>query len=457
MMNNPLVIENTTILTMNETREVKENSSIAVIGNQIAAIGSVEEIRASFPEGRFMDGKGKVVMPGLINCHTHIAMSLQKGITMAVPDGLYRVMWPVEKALTPEDIYAGALIGGAEALLGGSTTVVDHYFHMEEITRATLQLGLRGALGHTIMSRLGPVTGEKELREGIDFARRWKGKHELVIPMLAPHASDTVAQEWLKELRETATSEGFRLHLHLAQSQRELDYIREQHNLGCVEYLEDIGFLGEDVLAAHCIHIDDREMDILARSGAHPVYCPMGHSLGGKPMRTWELLERGTGVLIGTDCVTSNNVMDLTGELRIAGAAQKQLTGDRTAMPGMKILEMVTVDAAKAIGMEGKLGSLAPGYLADLVVLDISGLHAAPNYSLVDNIIYSCTGRDVETVIVNGQVVVEQGKLLTADEEELVELAERYGRKLMKRAVEKDPELNFLWMKNCKFCKTAEE
>jgi 5-methylthioadenosine/S-adenosylhomocysteine deaminase len=445
MMNNPLVIENTTILTMNETREVKENSSIAVIGNQIAAIGSVEEIRASFPEGRFMDGKGKVVMPGLINCHTHIAMSLQKGITMAVPDGLYRVMWPVEKALTPEDIYAGALIGGAEALLGGSTTIVDHYFHMEEITRATLQLGLRGALGHTIMSRLGPVTGESELREGIEFARRWKGKHELVIPMLAPHASDTVAPEWLKELREIATSEGFRLHLHLAQSQRELDYIHEQHGTGCVEYLEDIGFLGEDVLAAHCIHIDDHELDILAQSGAHPVYCPMGHSLGGKPMRAWELLQRGAGVLIGTDCVTSNNVMDLTGELRIAGAAQKQMTGDRTALPSMKILEMVTVDAAKAIGMEGKLGILSPGYLADLVMLDISGLHAAPNYSLADTIIYTCTGRDIQTVIVNGQVVVEGGRLLTADEEELVQLAEATGRRLIQRAVEQDPELSWLW------------
>lgn len=445
-MTNHLVIENITILTMNSAREIKENASIVINGSQITEIGSADEIRTQFPDARYMDGKGKVVMPGLINCHTHIAMSLQKGITMAVPDGLYRVMWPVEKVLTPEDIYTGALIGGAEALLGGSTTIVDHYFHMEEITQATLKLGLRGALGHTIMSRLGPITGEHELREGIDFARRWKGKHELVMPMLAPHASDTVAPEWLKELREIATSEELRLHLHLAQSQRELDYIREQHGMGCVEYLEDIDFLGEDVLAAHCIHVDDHELDILARSGAHPVYCPMGHSLGGKPMRAWELLQRGAGALIGTDCVTSNNVMDLAGELRIAGAAQKQLTGDRTAMPSMKILEMVTVDAAKAIGMEGKLGSLAPGYLADLVVLDIAGLHAAPNYSLADTIIYACTGRDVDTVIVNGQVVVKGGKLNTVDETELVEMAERYGQKLMKRAVENDPELNFLWM-----------
>jgi 5-methylthioadenosine/S-adenosylhomocysteine deaminase len=162
-------------------------------------------------------------------------------------------------------------------------------------------------------------------------------------------------------------------------------------------------------------------------------------------MRAWELLQRGAGVLIGTDCVTSNNVMDLTGELRIAGASQRQMSGGRAAMPSMKILEMVTVDAARAIGMEGKLGTLAPGYLADMVMLDISGLHAAPNYSLADTIIYTCTGRDVDTVMVNGQVVVESGRLLTADEDELVQLAETTGRRLIQRAVDQDPELAWLW------------
>ena len=162
-------------------------------------------------------------------------------------------------------------------------------------------------------------------------------------------------------------------------------------------------------------------------------------------MRAWELLGKGANVLIGTDCVTSNNVMDLVGELRIAGAAQRQLSGDAAAMPSMKILEMVTVDAAKSIGMEGQLGSLQPGYLADLVMLNIHGLHAVPNYSVIDNIIYACNGRDVELVIVNGQVVVEDGKLRTADEEELIALADEKGRALMKRAVEHDPELSWLW------------
>jgi len=438
-------ITDAAIITMNATRDVLPSATVLVEGNRIAAIGPADQVLADHPGIALIDGRGKVVLPGLINAHTHIAMSLQKGVTQAVPEGLYRVMWPVEKALTTEDVYYGALIGGAEALVNGCTTVVDHYFQMEHIARATTQLGLRGFLGHTIMSRLGPFTGEHELREGIDFVSRWKGKHPLVTPMLAPHASDTVATEWLQELRQEADRQQVGLHLHLAQSAREQAYINEQFGKGCVEYLADMDFLRPDVLAAHCIFIEDEELGLFSQTGAHPVYCPMAHSLSGNPMRAWEMLQTGAGALIATDCVCNNNVMDLLGELRIAGAAQRQLIGDRTAMPSMKILEMVTVDAAEAIGMAGQLGAVVPGYLADLTVVNMHGLHAVPNYSVVDNIIYTCTGRDVELVIVDGEIVVRDGRLLTADEEELVEMAETRGRALIKRAVENDPDLAWMW------------
>jgi len=438
-------IKDTTVITMNASREVLSNTTVLVENNRIAAVGPAHQVLADDPDLEVIDGRGRVVLPGLINAHTHIAMSLQKGVTQAVPEGIYRVMWPVEKALTAQDIYYGALIGGAEALINGCTTVVDHYFQMEQIAKATVELGLRGFMGHTIMSRLGPYTGEHELREGIDFVSRWKGKHPLVTPMLAPHASDTVSTEWLRLLREEADRLQVGLHLHLAQSTREQAYINQQHDKGCVEYLVDMDFLRSDVLAAHCIYIEDHELDILADSGAHPVYCPMGHSLSGHPMRTWELLGKGAPALIATDCVTNNNVMDLLGELRIAGAAQRQMTGDNTAMPSMKILEMVTVDAAKAIGMEGKLGAVVPGYLADLTVVNMHGLHAVPNYSVVDNIIYTCNGRDVEMVVVDGEIVVRAGKLLTADEEDLIEKAETRGPALIKRAVANDPELAWMW------------
>jgi len=215
--------------------------------------------------------------------------------------------------------------------------------------------------------------------------------------------------------------------------------------MGCVEYLADIGFLAQDVIAAHCIYIKDSELDLLAKSGAHPIYCPMGHALSGNPARAWEMLQLGAGVIIGTDCVTENNVMDIVGELRIAGASQKQLTRDERAMPASKILEMVTVDAAEALGMAGKLGELTPGALADVVMLDFDGLFAYPNYSLLDNIVYCLNGRDVHTVIVDGEVVVADHKLLKVDEAALVQEVQARGLALVKRAVEKEADLAWLW------------
>jgi 5-methylthioadenosine/S-adenosylhomocysteine deaminase len=206
-----------------------------------------------------------------------------------------------------------------------------------------------------------------------------------------------------------------------------------------------MGFLGPDVLAAHCIYIDDRDIELLIESGGHPIYCPMGHALHAHPQRAWEMVQRGAAVLLATDCVCSNNVMDLLGELRIAGASQRQLTGDLEAMPAIKILEMVTVDAAAAIGMGDKLGTLAPGYLADVVILNFDGLHTAPNYTLLNNIVYCCSGRDVDTVIVHGRPVVQGGKLLTADESELVGRVEETGRALVRRALGDDEDLAWLW------------
>lgn len=450
-MTSCVLIEHATVVTMNPQRDIMYDASIVIQNERIFALGNSDELSGEFPGADRIDAKGKVVLPGLINCHTHIPMSLQKGITLAIPDGLYRVMWPVEKNLTAEDVYIGALAGGAEALLGGSTTVIDHYFHAEQTAKAVTELGLRAVIGHTIMSRLGPITGEQELEEGIDFVQRWKEKHPLVIPCLAPHASDTVSTDWLLKLRQAASDAGAGLHLHLAQSMVERDFIAEQKNLGCVEYLAEIGFLGRDVIAAHCIFIKEEEMDLFKKFGAHPVYCPMGHSLVGHPAQAWKMLQRGVDVLIGTDCVTSNNVMDLVGELRIAGAAQKQMTGDARAMPAAKTLEMVTVNAAAAIGMQDQLGMLAPGFLADVIVLNFDGLPVSPAYSLLDNIVYCCNGRDVDSVFVNGKQVVKNKELLTANEKDLARAVEDRGRSLMSRAVKGDPELEALFASNPRY------
>jgi 5-methylthioadenosine/S-adenosylhomocysteine deaminase len=442
-----LRIDHAVIVTMNEKHDVLSDSSVVLQGNKIIAVNSSQQLKEQYPDCDVINGHGRVLLPGLINAHTHVALGLQKGVVMAVPDGLYRIMWPVEKMLTPEDCYIGSLAGGAEALKGGTTTVVDRYFYEEQTARALIELGLRGFIGHTIMSSYGPRTGQQEFDEALAFIQRWKNANELIRPNLAPHATDTVDRDWLVKLREIAFREGVGIQLHVAQTKLELQRIQEKHKMGCIAYLKDIDFLGQDVLAAHCIFIDDHEFEILAETGTHPVYCPMGHALGGNVAQAWKMHEMGVDVLIGTDCVTNNNVMDLVGELRIAGASQKQLTNNPTAMPSYLLLEMVTVNAAKAIGMQGKLGVIAPNYIADLIMLDFRNLSTAPNYSLFDNIVYCCNGRDVETVIVNGEIVVSQHQLVKADETDLVHRVEKTGRELIRRAIESDPELSYLWQR----------
>ncbi len=448
-----LIIENVIAVTMDENREVLKNALIVIEGERITAVTEDGDVRKKYPGAQVIDGRGKVALPGLINAHTHISMSLQKGVTLMLDDGLYRVMWPVEKNLTGEDVYIGGLAGAAEALKGGATTVVDHYFFAEDVARAVTEVGVRGVVGHTIMSRMGPITGERELAAGIDFLDAWKDRNPLVIPWLAPHATDTVAKDWLLKLRRVATDKKVGLHLHVAQTTKERDYIQGEYGMGCIEYLDEIGFLGPDVLAAHCIFISEDEMDLMAESGAHPLYCPMAHSLNARSQEAWKMLQKGVGVLLATDCVTTNNVMDLYGELRIAGAAQKLMSGDAAALPATKILEMATIDGAAAIGMGDCLGRLIPGYLADVILVDFDHLATAPNYSLIDNLVYCCNGRDVHTVIVNGQVVVRDHTLQTLDENELKDQITDRGNTLINKAVQGDAELKDLLIKGYQFPK----
>ena len=440
-MEKQLIIENTTAVTMNAAREIITNASIVIQGNQILEVTQADDLRTRFPDAQFIDGRGKITLPGLINAHTHIAMSLQKGVTLMLDDGLYRVMWPLEKNLTDDDVYLGSLAGAGETVKGGATTIVDHYFFAEDVAKAVTEVGLRGVLGHTIMSRMGPITGERELNAGLDFIDAWKDRHPLVTPWLAPHATDTVSREWLLKLRQAATDKHVGLHLHIAQSRKERDYINTEFGMGCVEYLAEMDFLGPDVVAAHCIFITEKEMDLLAATRTNPVYCPMGHCLNARAARAWEMVQKGANVLLATDCVTSNNVMDLLGELRIAGAAQKLLSDDASALPASKILEMVTVDAAAAIGMEHQLGRLEPGYLADIILIDFFNLSTSPTYSLIDNIVYCCNGRDVHTVIVNGNIVVSDHQLTTVDETALTAEIEARGQQLVQKAIAGDAEL----------------
>jgi len=256
-----ILIKNAYVVTMDPAGRVIQDGAIAIEGNKILDVGPSKEISASYNAREEIDAHDMIALPGFINMHTHIAMCVISRIGRELKDRLYRVYWPMERAWIPEDCYKASLMGAAEALLFGTTCIVDHYFFMEEIAKATIELGIRGFLGHTIMTEDGPWVGRAEFEEGVNFVKRWKGKHPLVIPCLAPHAPDTVSPDWLVELKEIANEQNVKIHMHLSQSMREVRKVKGPWGRGArspVDLLHRLKVLGPDLIAAHCIYIDRR-------------------------------------------------------------------------------------------------------------------------------------------------------------------------------------------------------
>ena len=436
-----LLITSGTVLTMDARRSVLRDGAVAIAGRHILAVGPIKAVREQVVAERTIGTTGCVVMPGLINAHTHLAMNVQRGLSVTAPDALYRIIWPIERSLTGQDCYVGALLGAAEALQAGTTTVNDHYFFMEDVARATTEAGIRGVLGHTIMTRDGPFVGRAEFDKGVAFVRQWQDRHPLVHPALAPHAPDTVSPEWLRELWTLATELGVPMHLHLAQSQREVETIYAEQGTGAVDHLHRLGLLGPGLVAAHCIYASDREVKLLAESGTHAVYCPRTHALYGRSQRAVEMMAQGVSVVLGDDYTGRDFGFDLFVEMQAAAMVQRELTTDPQALPAMKLLEMVTVDAARALGLEGQIGALQPGYLADVIVLKLETLHTTPSFDIANTVVFGCTGRDVHTVLVDGQIVVEEGQLTRVDEDEIIAKARATSAALLNRAFAHDDEL----------------
>lgn len=402
--------------------------SVAVTGDRIVHVGA-----SGVPARRAIDCEGRIVLPGLVNAHTHVALVSCRGISHRARSALYDVMWPVERHLTPEDVHDMALMGLAECLKSGTTCVADHYFFVEEIARAAVAVGIRAVLGHTVMAQDGPWVGERELEEGIAFVERWRGRHPRIRPVLAPHAPDTMTTDWLREMQAAAERLDTLLHMHVAQSDREVEVIQGRAGLSPVAYLHRLGLLGPRLLAVHCTRVDDADLDLLARSGAAAVYCPTVHSLRGRPQRASELVERGVRVALGTDCAAGNDDYDMWEEMRQAIAGQRVLRRRPDVFPPEQVLTMATRGNAAILGLP-EAGVLLPGHLADIVVLRADVPRMQPLLDPVANVVFCASQAEVEMVIVGGQVVVEGGRLATLDEAEVVRRGAAAARRVLQRA-----------------------
>lgn len=419
-----------------DDRSIIKEGLIAIKNGTITYAGKEAKAPRTRTE-KIIDGRGKAATPGLVNCHTHLAMTLFRGIAEDQPlqKWLKQTIWPLEAKLKPRDVYDGALLGCLEMIKSGTTTFADMYFHEDQAAKAVEKAGLRAVLAQGILEAGVPLRGEKMLRESVNFAKKYNGYADgRVTAQLGPHTLYTCGPSLLRKVREKATELKVGIHVHLAESEETVNLTKKKHGLSEVELLEKIGFLGPDILAAHCIHLAKKEMRIMARHNVKVSYNPVANmKLAQGTARIKDLLDLGVTVGIGTDGPASNNSLDMFESMKIAALLQKQFYRDPTVMPAQTVLKMTTIDGARVLGLEKTVGTLEAGKKADIILLDFKKPHLTPIHDPYANIVYSAHGSDVDTVIVDGKVLMENRKVKTLDEEEVMLKAQKTATDILTR------------------------
>lgn len=375
-----------------------ETRNILIEHGRFAEIGSPDDTAAE----RVFDASGMAILPSLYNTHNHAAMTLLRGYAddMPLKQWLEEYIWPYEDTLKPEDIRRGSDIAVAEMLGSGTTFFNDMYFDIEETIKAVDASGMRAAIGITVMEMHSKAVEEQKL----DFVRNWQdptgGRIQLV---MAPHAIYTVGTEKLKRTAAFARRQGLRLHIHLSETMEEVQNCLKQHGKTPVEYLDSIGFLGKDVIAAHCVHVNEKEWKILARRGVTVAHCPCSNMKLGSGRFPYELaLDSGCRITLGTDGASSNNNLDLREEMKFAALLAK-VQGDPSLLPAEEVFRWASRNGAEAFGIDA--GEIAAGKLADAILVDLSDTRMSPCHHLVSNFVYSADSSCIKAVLCNGKFV----------------------------------------------------
>ncbi len=426
-----IIIKNAYVLTMDPDLGGIKSGTVVIEDGRITEIGKETNESAE----TVIDAKHSVVMPGLVNTHTHAAMTLFRGYAddLQLAEWLQGHIWPAEAKLTAEDTYKGSLLACLEMIKSGTTSFADMYFYMDETAKAVELSGLRASLSHGLIELWNKEKGETDLKEGRRFVRAWQGAADgRIKTMYGPHAPNTCSEEFLAKVREEASKDGAGIHIHILETEAELNAMKEKYGKCSVHLLEDIGFLGPDVLAAHCVWVSDGDIEILRKRGvnvSHNVISNMKLASGIAPVH--KMLEKGVNVSLGTDGCASNNNLDLFEEMKTAALLHKVNTFNPTALPAKQVLEMATVNGAKALDPE--TGMLKVGKKADLILLDIKKPHLTPCFDVRSHLVYSAKGSDVRTTIVNGKILMDNYRVLVLDEQKVVEEAQKASEELVAR------------------------
>ena len=422
------------IYTVDNEKTVIKNGYIIIDNGIIKKIAKMEKFNNENKQNfnKVIDAKGKVALPGLINAHTHSSMTLLRGYADDLPlkEWLETKIWPFESRLRKGDFYWGTKLAIIEMIKTGTTTFSDMYFSMNEIAEAVEETGIRAVLSEGLIEENDGLEG---LQNSIRFAKDWNNKADgRITTMLAPHSPYTCSKEYLKKIVKKADEIGVPIHTHLAETENEVKITKDKYNKSPTKFLKDVNFFSVPILAAHCIHMNENDMEILAENNVGVVHNPLSNmKLGSGIANITKMIEKGITIGLGTDGVASNNNLDLFEEAKIAAYLQKVDKKDPSLINTQDLIRMLTVNGADILGIEN-LGKLKENYIADLILLDIeSSSYFYPHHNNLSNIFYSSNSNSVNTVIINGKVILENGDLLTIEEDRVLKEVEKRANELV--------------------------
>ena len=439
-----ILITHGTVITVDAQRRVIDDGAVAIDGTRIADVGRAADLAARYRAATTIDASGSVVMPGLINTHTHAPMVLFRGLAddLALMDWLQKYIFPAEaKTVSPEFVRVGTRLAALEMIESGTTTYTDMYYFEDEIARATKAAGLRGVLGETIIQF--PVADAKTPAESLARTERFAAEFahdDLITPAVAPHAMYTLDPDTLKACRALADRLHIPVIIHLAETQDEVKTSEEKYHLTPTAFLDSIGFWGPRTIAAHAVHVTPEDIQILARRHVGVSHNPESNmKLASGTAPVLAMRAAGIAVGLGTDGAASNNDLDMFEAMRQAAFLHKLISGDPRVIPAPVAIEMATIDGARALGMEKQIGSLEQGKLADVIVVSMSAARQTPMYDAQSHIVYVTRGDDVRTTIVNGKILMRDRKMTTLDAPRVLADARAYAAKVRAAVAQSTP------------------
>ena len=429
-----IIIEDGLILTMDEDGTIHENGMIAIKDSRIVYVGP--GISGKYTAGKIINARDCIVMPGIVNCHTHAPMSLFKGIADDRPlmEWLENYIFPVERNMDEEFIYTGTLLACAEMILSGTTTFCDMYLFEEHVARAVKISGMRALVGEVLYDFDSPNYGplDKGFEYTVNLIERWRDD-PLVSIAVEPHATFTCSPELLKRAHSIAVEYNVPVVIHLSETRNEVEQIKERYGMRPAEFLDSLGLLYPGLITVHCVHLNQNEMELLSKNGVKAVAVPESNlKLGSGIAPVTEMLKAGITVGLGTDGSASNNNLDMFCEMDTGSKSQKIKTMDPSVMDAETAVKMATIYGARVLGMERDVGSIEKGKKADIIVIDTRRPHLVPMYNPYSHLVYSATGSDVIHSIINGRLVMENREILTLDLDEIIEMANREAERVKK-------------------------